>query len=124
VPAYFLSARVLGVRLDGPASKRRLRIEPHLGDLKEAEGVVVTELGPVPVRWRWQGPATSLEFEIEVPQGSRATVVLPAANEHSILLLDNRTRSGARTRSHGQFGVVEVGPGLHRGRLTMASSER
>ena len=35
-PGYFLSAYVLGVRLDGPVSNRRLVIEPRLADLTPA----------------------------------------------------------------------------------------
>jgi alpha-L-rhamnosidase len=48
-PDYFLSSYVLGVRLDGPVWSKRILIEPRLGDLTSAEGVVVTERGPVPV---------------------------------------------------------------------------
>lgn len=49
---YYLSAYVLGARLAGPVADRRLIIEPHLGDLKLAAGVVVTELGLIPISWK------------------------------------------------------------------------
>ena len=48
-PTIYLSRHVLGVQVDGPVANRRLMIEPHLGDLKRVEGIVVTEFGPVPV---------------------------------------------------------------------------
>ena len=51
-PAYFLSSYILGVRRIGTVNEKQLLIEPRLGDLSFAEGVVVTEFGPVPVSWR------------------------------------------------------------------------
>ena len=51
-PAYFLSSYVLGVRMAGSVMEKRLLIEPRLGDLTFAEGIVVTEFGPIPVSWK------------------------------------------------------------------------
>ncbi len=62
-PAYFLSSYVLGVRTDGPRTSRRLIIDPRLGDLARAEGVTLTEFGPVAVHWQ-RGGEQSLSFEI------------------------------------------------------------
>ena len=73
-PGYFLSAYVLGVRREGPVGDQRLVIEPRLGDLTRAPGVVVTDFGPVPVSWKRQG--TELVFRFEVPQGIQATLRL------------------------------------------------
>jgi hypothetical protein len=120
VPAYFLSARVLGVQLDGPVWDRRLRIEPRLGHISEAEGVVVTELGPVPVRWRRQGPGASLTFDLQVPPGARATLALPLPGEEPSWILDGRTIAPSQVQRQGRHAVMEVGPGRHRGRLTAA----
>jgi hypothetical protein len=75
-PGYFLSAQVLGVRRDTPASNRQLVIEPHLGDLLEADGVVVTEFGPVPVSWKKTDGA--LHFKVTIPANTEARLALPA----------------------------------------------
>ena len=75
VPAYFLSSRVLGVRPDGPAWRKSILIEPHLGDLGYAEGVVCTEFGLVKVSWKMAGAA--LGFSFTVPKGAKAVVRLP-----------------------------------------------
>lgn len=70
-PAYFLSSYVLGVRLDGPAQKKSLLIEPRLGNLKEASGNVVTEFGPVFVSWkqkddRWYYVANTSKLQADI----------------------------------------------------------
>ncbi len=119
VPAYFLSAQVLGVQLAGPVSRLRLRIEPHLGDLKRAgraEGVVVTELGPVPVRWRQAVEEGGLE--VEVPPACRATLALPVVGGLPVVVVDGRTVGGRRPRMVGRHAVLELGPGVHHGRST------
>ena len=123
VPAYFLSAYVLGVRVDGPTSARRLLIQPHLGDLKQAEGTVVTELGLVPVRWRRGSQPAELEFECEIPEGTRATLSLPFRGKEPVVLLDERTLSGSQFRLQRPYAVTEIGQGRHRGRLTIRAPE-
>ena len=88
-PAYFLSAFVLGVRLEGPASSRHLLIDPRLGNLTRAKGTVVTEFGPVPVSWsRIQDRMT---FEFTVPKGVSATLRLPGGRGRAKLVLDNQS---------------------------------
>ncbi len=54
-PGYFLSAYVLGVRRDEPVSAGQLLIEPHPGDLAQAEGDVATEFGLMRVSWKVEG---------------------------------------------------------------------
>jgi alpha-L-rhamnosidase len=108
-PGYFLSAYVLGVRTDLPAANRRVIIEPHLGDLASAEGVVVTEFGPVPISWT--STAGKLDFEFELPAGVSATLRLPAG----AIELDEKSASGKADRT--RF-VTEIGPGRHRGTVT------
>ena len=73
-PGYFLSAYVLGVRREGPVAERTILIEPRLGDLTEAKGVVVTEFGPVPVSWKRQD--RELVFGLAVPKAVHATLRL------------------------------------------------
>ena len=76
VPAYFLSSYVLGARMDGPVWKKHLLIEPRPGDLTHAEGVVVTELGLVPVEWKREAGSFSIAFT--VPPGATATLRVPS----------------------------------------------
>ena len=56
-PLPFLLERVLGVTTTLPLSpvRRRVSLEPHLGDLATARGVAVSEFGPVGVAWALVG---------------------------------------------------------------------
>ncbi len=74
VPAWFLSTYVLGVRLEGPKADRTLCVEPRPGDLSHAQGIVVTEFGPVPVKW--QNGADGMRVEVNVPEPCRAILRL------------------------------------------------
>lgn len=116
-PGYFLSAYVLGVRLDGPAARKHLVIDPRLGDLTSAEGTVVTEFGPVPVSWKKKNE--QMDFEFQVPPGVTATLHLPAYAGKASLVLDNQIVKPA-TKNDAKI-QVSVKPGMHRGRLTFPS---
>ena len=109
VPAYFLSSYVLGVRLNGPVWKKQLRIEPRLGNLAYAEGLVVTEFGPVPVSWKVADRA--LEFTCTVPAGVKAEVLLPTGPT-GIVTLAGRP---VETKAHDRWRTLELGPGSHTG---------
>jgi alpha-L-rhamnosidase len=113
VPAYFLSSYVLGVRLDGPVWNKRLVIEPRLGELAHAEGVVVTELGPLSVSWRRHG--MDLSFRFEVPKGARAMLRIPEAAGPT-LTLDGRQ---ARAAMQGRHATLVLKPGVHEGRIAV-----
>ncbi len=113
VPAYFLSSFVLGVRLDGPVWNRRLVIEPRLGNLAHAEGVVLTEFGPVPVSWKRE--QDSLFFRFEVPPGIQATLRIPDA-DGSLFTLDGRQAHGPVL---GRGTTAVVGEGVHAGRIAL-----
>jgi hypothetical protein len=112
-PTIYLSRHVLGVQIDGPAANRRLAIEPHLGDLKRAEGVVVTECGPVPVAWNRPDGTGELTFEIEIPAGAAARVSVPRPPKGEPLTVDDRAvhPSGDSSR---RFVTIEIGEGRHR----------
>jgi alpha-L-rhamnosidase len=88
VPAYFLSSYILGVRLDGPVWDKKLLIEPRLGDLTFAEGIVVTEFGSVPVSWKKEGDGKSLTFNLTIPDGIIATVHFPKLSDKSTFILN------------------------------------
>jgi hypothetical protein len=88
VPAYFLSSYILGVRMDGPVWKKQLLIEPRLGDLSFAEGIVVTEYGAVAVSWKRSDNGKSLSYSLSIPNGVRATVRFPKLSDKTTLILN------------------------------------
>ena len=114
VPAYFLSSYILGVRLEGPIWHKRLLLEPRLGDLESAEGVVCTEFGPVEVSWKQTGGA--LGFRFTVPRGVKAVVRLPRPSGESNLILNGRPRPGATIA--GRFLALNLNAGQYTGQLT------
>jgi alpha-L-rhamnosidase len=91
-PGYFLSAYVLGVRRDAPVAEKKLLIEPHPGNLKKAEGTVVTEFGPVNVSWR-QDDAV-LRGEITVPDAVSTTLALPRKDGVNGIQVDGKDVPG------------------------------
>lgn len=90
VPAYFLSSYILGVRMDGPVWKKQLLIEPRLGDLTFAEGVVVTEHGAVPVSWKQSDNGKSFNYSVSIPKGIRATFHFPKLSDKTTLTLNGK----------------------------------
>lgn len=114
--ACFLSSHVLGVRREGPLAEHRIRIEPHLGDLTRAEGVVITECGPVPVAWTWSETEKALEFRFEIPANTQADLALPAFRGVPAVTLDRAALNPSELHTQGQRVVLSVGAGPHAGR--------
>ena len=88
VPAYFLSTKVLGVSEKLPVSSKFIEITPQLGDLKKAEGTVVTEFGPVHVKW--EKLENGLAFSIDIPKKTQAEVVLPFKNSSGKVVINGK----------------------------------
>jgi hypothetical protein len=105
-PGYFLSACVLGVRRDAPVAAKKLIIEPHLGDLTRAAGVVITEFGPVPVAWQYADGVWRFSFTI--PDGIKATLRLPSKAGCGVVQLDGKTLPATGTGSRLEL-VVDAG---------------
>jgi hypothetical protein len=123
VPAYFLSAFVLGVRTDGPVWKKRIIVEPRLGDLKFAEGTVVTEHSPVPVSWKRTGDGKTLDFAFEIPADIKAKVSIPIFSTKPTLVVngDILVSEGAAEDNVSigpRFVTIEAGPGKYSGHVT------
>ena len=114
-PTIYLSRRVLGVQVDGPVADRRLAIEPRLGDLKRAEGIVVTEFGPVPVCWDRSGENGRLTFDLEIPAGVTARVSVPRLTANADLMIDGHAVQP--TRKSDRFLTIDLGAGKHHGML-------
>ena len=106
-PGYFLSAYVLGVRRDQPVSERKLLIEPHLGDLTHAEGVVVTEFGPVPVSWKREN--SRVNFAITIPPDLQTVLALPDSDD---IQIDDASVKGTVSGTRRTFPLKA---GVHRG---------
>ncbi|MBN2308552.1 MAG: alpha-L-rhamnosidase N-terminal domain-containing protein, partial [Candidatus Hydrogenedentes bacterium] len=104
-PAYFLSTRVLGVRREGCISEGGLIVDPRPGDLVEAHGAVVTELGVVPVSWQRRDGAFTLD--VTIPAGAEATVVVPAAEDAAL----HPPAAAQLVRREPHAAVYTVGPG-------------
>ena len=97
----------LGVRRDHPVSERKLLIEPHLGDLAHAEGVVVTEFGPVPVSWRRENGRVN--FVITIPPDIQAVLALPNSDA---IQIDGASVKGTVSGTRRTFPLKT---GMHRG---------
>jgi len=110
VPGYFLSAYVLGVRRDAPVWRHQIIIEPHLADLSQAEGVVVTEFGPVPVAWSNKDGV--LRFKITVPANTEALVALPQQPTSGPSTLDGKIVTGTL---QGTRCIFRLAAGEHSG---------
>jgi hypothetical protein len=116
-PGYLLSAYVLGVRRDEPVAARAILIEPHLGNLSSAGGVVVTEFGPVPISWRRDG--AMLKFAFAVPAGVNATLRLPNDLIGRSVNLDS---SSVAIQAGPQRSSLILGAGRHSGSCRLGSS--
>jgi len=115
VPSYFLSCYVLGVSMDGPVWEKRIIIEPRLGDLKTAEGVVVTEHGLVPVSWK-EANDGSLDFSFEIPAGVKASVSIPKVSDKPSLVINGKVVTDAQIRD--RFITLEAAGGKYSGKIT------
>ena len=113
---------MLGVRQVSPGFKTWL-IEPQPGDLTWARGCVPTPYGPIKVKW--EKTPRGLRLEIEVPNGTSASVGLPTSSN-----ADSLTDNGRPVRKLGKIGaasasddisgsrsgyayLADVGPGAH-----------
>ena len=86
VPGYFLSAYVLGARMERPVWEKRLTINPRPGGLTKAKGRVVTELGPVDMEW--QSGNGRFEFEFALPSGCGADVIFYPVSDSPRMVLN------------------------------------
>ncbi len=123
-PAYFLSTYVLGVRTQYSADGIQLFIEPRLGDLKEANGVVLCEYGPVPVSWK-RTDENGLAFKFKLPDGVQSSVSIPLPEQSSAptLTMDGKTLLEAGTvKGEGnmtsRYFTIKLKSGDHSGVIT------
>lgn len=104
VPAYFLSTRVLGVREKLPVALRMIEISPQLGNLTRAEGTVVTEFGPVCVKWRKS--ERGLSFTIDIPENTQAEVILPVKGFSEKVKINGKDQA-CRKKNNKMFFTIK-----------------
>jgi len=105
-PAYFLPHGVVGIGEVDPFS-HSLEITPRLGDLRWAEGRVMTEKGEVEVRCE----AADQEFRasVRLPDGISGWLALPMdASRVGAISIDGGTADGARVRN-GFWMIPAIG---------------
>ena len=81
VPAFVLSAEVLGVRPTAPGFAE-FEVSPQGGGLAWAEGVVPTPQGGIGVRW--EKTADRYTLQVTVPKAGRGVLHLPPAGNYTI----------------------------------------
>ena len=96
-----LCSRVLGVDLRKPVWTKQISIDPRLGDLSYAKGVVSTELGPVEVSWKKNNQL--LDFTFTIPAGAEAEVCLPCGDVEGMLRLNGNWFSAPLVNGHVVF---------------------
>lgn len=110
VPGYFLTAFVLGVRRIGSISDRSILIEPRCGDLSRADGIAITEFGPVDIKWSRNTDRT-LSIDCSIPPNIKTTLRLYKSDKGEFILIDDARR---RPQSEGSFVELSLLPGRHR----------
>ena len=100
LPAYLLSAFVLGVRPLEPGYRRAL-IAPQLGDLTWAEATVPTPHGPIAVRV--EKAERGLIVQVTLPEGAAAEVHIAANSDQAPVVTGS---SAEMNRVGGEFVIV------------------
>jgi alpha-L-rhamnosidase len=118
-PAWFLSSYILGVRRIGTVNDKQLLIEPRLGDLTFAEGVVVTEHGAVPVSWKKSDDGKILAFKFSIPEGVRAEIRFPGMAERIKINLNGKVLSENEVKTRGRWMIVQNVTGEGSGTINM-----
>jgi hypothetical protein len=109
LPAYFLTAFVLGARREGPVSARSIVIEPRCGGLQWAKGIAVTEFGPVAVDWKTLQDG-SFQLHLDCPAGCHTRVRLYRRGRDASITLDGVPH---KAKLVGTFLEVPITPGKH-----------
>ncbi len=109
VPGCYLTTHVLGVRRVGPIGDRAIRIEPRCGGLDAAEGIAVTEFGPVPVKWTKSGDG-AMRVECETPAGTTTQLRFYRVKESRFVRVDGLRREAT---VEGAFLRIELAAGKH-----------
>lgn len=121
-PSYFLSAFVLGVRTEGSRENRNLIIDPRLGDINFAEGTILTEFGPVDVKWH-KSESQILNFNINNRTDTPSKVTCRLSGTKNSLIVDGKSllKSGKTISTavsvHNGRVHFRLSPGRHSGQI-------
>jgi hypothetical protein len=109
VPGYFLTAHVLGTRRQGYVKDRFILIEPRCGELAWAQGIAVTEFGPVEMSWS-KLVGGGVKIQCSVPAHTTANLRLYKQGSGDRILVDGQMSTAT---SSGNFLETALGPGKH-----------
>ena len=115
--AFFLSSRVLGVQRQGDRAARTVCLEPHLGDLAQASGTVLTEFGPVSVEYEQPPAQPGLVFRCQLPPGVTGVLRLPAGNPAARIRVNDREATGSYLAARGGRVEIRLPAGHHHGKV-------
>ncbi len=119
IPAYFLSSYLLGVRVEVSPERKQLILNPRPGNLSDTDGLVMTELGQVPMAWSIRNSEWTLRFII--PEGQTAELRLPNIDPSS-LIIDGETNTTSPVI--GRNTSIMLNPGSHHIRATLNTNTR
>lgn len=112
IPAYFMLSKVLGVSEMVPIKSKMVTIKPMMGNLTEADGTVVTAHGPVQVKWMKH--STRWSFQIKLPHGTFAQVILPEHKSFKKLMINNKESKFKISKGFIVFRIdTEVTEGIY-----------
>jgi hypothetical protein len=111
--AFYLSSRVLGVERQGGLAARTVCLEPHLGDLAQASGTVLTEFGPVHVDYERLPAHPDLACRCELPAGVTGVLRLPADHAGQRVRVNGRETTGSFVADRGGRLDIHLPAGRH-----------
>jgi len=100
---------LLGARRERYVTDRSILIEPRCGELLWAQGVAVTEFGPVEMSWS-KLVGGEVKIQCSVPANTTASLRLYKHGSGDRILVDGQV---SRAASSGNFLETTLGPGKH-----------
>lgn len=118
-----LTHQLLGARPTSPGYAT-WEVRPNPGDVAWAQGQLPTPQGPLSVSW--QNTGNTFRLDVDVPDGTRASVALPGNGHRLTVRSRNRLVWDGRRASDGKAGIVDgrvTIPGLTPGTHTFTARQ-
>jgi hypothetical protein len=93
----------------GPVTDHTILIEPRCGNLTSAEGVAVTEFGPVKMKWS-KASDDGISIECDLPPKTKTTLRLYRFGKNERIVIDQQPHQAV---VRGSFLEVPLLPGSH-----------